>query len=146
MRSNTSLDLSRDFTQGCGGSFENWHCLIPLISGQSEGEIFSLPNQTKPRVHLAYYSRLHFWSPRGVQFPWIRASSHSGSSTKNITGRRTLVTSEWTRTSMHEEKHPSGIGILLEKFMPKISPLNRVPKKVMAFPPTVRKYHVFYLT
>jgi hypothetical protein len=50
MRSNTSLDLSRDFTQGCGGSFENWHCLIPLISGQSEGEIFSSPTKHRESI------------------------------------------------------------------------------------------------
>jgi hypothetical protein len=53
MRSNTSLDLSRDFTQGCGGSFENWHCLIPLISGQSEGEIFLPPRPNKAEVLLS---------------------------------------------------------------------------------------------
>jgi hypothetical protein len=46
MRSDTSLDSSRVFTQGYGGSFENWFCLIPLISGQREEEIFfsSQPN------------------------------------------------------------------------------------------------------
>jgi hypothetical protein len=53
MRSDTLLDSSRDFTQGCRGSFQNWLCLIPLISGQREEKIFSPPNQTcQARVWL----------------------------------------------------------------------------------------------
>jgi hypothetical protein len=47
MRSKYLIRFFSRFYTSYGGSFENWHCLIPLISGQSEGEIFSLPNQTK---------------------------------------------------------------------------------------------------
>jgi hypothetical protein len=36
MRSKISLESSCDFTQVCEGSFENWLCLILLISGQSK--------------------------------------------------------------------------------------------------------------
>jgi hypothetical protein len=57
MRSNTSLDSSRDFTQGCGGSFKNWLCLIPFISGQREKKFFSppdLPNFQLCRAHMRY--------------------------------------------------------------------------------------------
>jgi hypothetical protein len=41
MGSNTSLDSSGGFTHGCGASFENRLCLIPLINGQWEEEMFS---------------------------------------------------------------------------------------------------------
>jgi hypothetical protein len=36
VRSKKLLDLSRDFARGCGGSFEIWFYLIPLISGQMD--------------------------------------------------------------------------------------------------------------
>jgi hypothetical protein len=43
-RSNTSLDSSRDFTQGCEGCFENWHYLALfawLISHQPNSTFLS---------------------------------------------------------------------------------------------------------
>jgi hypothetical protein len=40
---------------GCGGSFENRHCLIPLIGGQSERKFFSSPTKHRQNGLMAWW-------------------------------------------------------------------------------------------
>jgi hypothetical protein len=70
MRSNTSLDSSRDFTQGCGGSFKNWLCLIPLIRMSKGGEFSSQPNKAFLRISIGLAWELHgeiLWEGRMIR-------------------------------------------------------------------------------